>query len=514
MKRLISILIFIVLFLVIQPVHSQNWPKIYGGNFHSLFSELGETYDRGYIMTGYIYLPYGFCRFIYLIKTDINGNILWFKKIGDMTHQFGASNSEITNDQGLIISASTSKYSSGDFDPVFIKTNVCGEIEWCRVLTCPDQNYGTDVIQTGDGSYIGLLTYYGVDTNYSRISLVKMDQNGEPVWIQRLAQEDSLISNEEGRYLYLTSDSNYLISGSAFHPGYRPFWINTDTSGIQIWDLFWNSLVGEAHKVIEKDSGIFYSTSWGIDSNEIPSPILLKFDNSGNPIGSYNLLGDTIVEGSAVAINSLNDTTLLIGLDWKNVPFPVDQGFSEIIMTDTMGNIIKRKFLLSDYRSPGQIIIDSDNKILVSGFYMIEAYFNIYLWKMNADLEDDTLYTLPMTYDSLCPYQITSDTVDLDCELFVNIEDIPTKEEYESTIKISPNPATDWILLTFPDIIRDGPMDLVVYDLFGREVIRKDAVSANRMITLEISGLSSGLYVVVGKDRNGNILTGKFIIAR
>jgi hypothetical protein len=466
MKKLRSILIFIILILVIQSVHSQNWPKIYSGNFHSLISGLGETYDRGYMMTGYIYLPYGFCRFIYLIKTDINGNILWFKKIGDMTHQFGASNSEITKDHGLIISASTSKYSSGNFDPVFIKTNVCGEIEWCRVLTCPDQNYGTDVIQTGDGSYIGLLTYYGVDSTYSRISLVKMDQNGEPIWIQRLAQEDTLIYNEEGGYLYLTSECNYLVSGHAYHPGCHPFWIMTDTTGSQIWNLFWNSLVGEAHQLIEKDSGIFYSTSWGIGANGIQSPILLKFDSSGNRIEEHNLMGDTIVQGSAVPINSLNDSTLLIGLAWKKVPFPVDQGFSEIYMTDTLGGLIKRRVLYNEYATPRYIVVDSEDKILVSGYYDINGFWGIYLWKMNADLEDDTLYTQPITYDSLCPYQITSDTVDMDCELFVDIEDIPTKKAYESTVKISPNPATDWILLTFPDNIHDGKIDLAVYDLF------------------------------------------------
>jgi hypothetical protein len=132
--------------LMNQPIHSQNWPKIYSGNFHSLIRELEETYDQGYIITGYIQLPYGFSRYIYLIKTDINGNILWNKKFGDSIHKYYASNAEITIDNGLIISGATTKYSSGDFDPVFIKTDVYGEIEWCRVLKCPDVNYGTDVI--------------------------------------------------------------------------------------------------------------------------------------------------------------------------------------------------------------------------------------------------------------------------------------------------------------------------------------------------------------------------------
>lgn len=505
-------ILFTFVNLMDQPIHSQNWPKIYSGNFHSLISELEETNDQGYIITGYIQLPYGFSKYIYLIKTDINGNILWNKKFGDSIHKYYASNAEITIDNGLIISGATTKYSSGDFDPVFIKTDVCGEIEWCRVLKCPDVNYGTDVIQIEDGSYVGLLTYYGVDSTYARISLVKIDQNGEPIWIQRLAQEDSLIYNEEGNYLYLTSESNYLISGRAYHPGCHPFWILTDTSGTQIWDLFWNSLVGEAYKVIEKDSGIFYGTSWGIGSNGIQLPVLLKFDYLGNPVGEYYLMEDTIVGGGANSISSLNDTTLLIGLSWQNVPFPVDEGFSEIFMTDTSGILINRKFLLNDYRSPTQIKIDSDNKILVAGHYALDGPFDIYLWKMNAELEDDTLYTQPMTYDSLCPYQITSDTVDLECDIFVNIADIPTKEEYETSIKISPNPARNWIMLSLPDNVHDGIIDLAIYNLFGQEILMKEVTTINRTLTVNISSLSQGLYVAVFKDRQNRMLKGKFIV--
>jgi hypothetical protein len=491
---------------------AQNWPKIYGDSFNAYVNTLIENYDHGFLIGGSVLANPNTFRYAWIIKTDVNGNELWNKKFGNGVDQFySLSISQPLNNE-LILCGGTA-LEDNQLDPFFLKLDVCGEPEWCKLFLCEGYNSASGVISLNDG-YIGMLKYYGEDSSFARISLVKMDQYGEPIWIQRLAQDDSLINNEEGHYIYMTSDSNYLISGNAFHPGYRPFWILTDTSGTQIWDLFWNNLVGEAHQVIEKDSGIFYSTSWGIGSNGIQSPVLLKFNNSGNPIGSYYLMGDTIVEGSAVAINSLNETTLLIGLAWKIVPFPVDQGFSEIYLTDTLGNLIKRRVLLNEYQSPKRIFVDSDQKILVAGNYVVDGNWDIYLWKMNADLEDDSLYTQPMTYDSLCPYQITSDTVDLDCDLFVRIEDIPTKEEYESTIKMSPNPARDWIMLTFPDIIHDGKLDLAVYNLFGQEVLRKEATSANRMVTLDVSGLSSGLYVAVCIDQRKRVMKGKFLIAR
>jgi hypothetical protein len=150
----------------------------------------------------------------------------------------------------------------------------------------------------------------------------------------------------------------------------------------------------------------------------------------------------------------------------------------------------------------------------LAGFYFVDNNFDIYLWKMNADLEDDTLYTQPMVYDSLCPYQILSDTIDLDCDIFVNLEDIPTKEVYESTIKISPNPARDWALLTFPENFKNDHIYLTVYNTFGQEVIQKEVTITNNMYTLETSGLPSGLYITICRDKKKNTARGKFVVVR
>jgi hypothetical protein len=231
--KFIRIILLSTLLCLSIKSHSQLWPKIYGDDFHSLISNIEETYDSGFLITAYTYDATGWPEYDWIIKIDKNGGILWDKKFGDGNYSNGLLSSAITFDNGLILSGATSKY-SGNYDPSFIKMDACGEIEWCKVLTSPDQNYGTDGIQIGDGSYVGLLTYYGVDSTYARISLVKMDQSGEPIWIQRLAQQDTLIYNEEGDELIETQDSTYLISGSVYYPGMKPYWILTDSSGEQL----------------------------------------------------------------------------------------------------------------------------------------------------------------------------------------------------------------------------------------------------------------------------------------
>jgi hypothetical protein len=151
------------------------------------------------------------------------------------------------------------------------------------------------------------------------------------------------------------------------------------------------------------------------------------------------------------------------------------------------------------------------------GYYVIDNNWDIYLWKMNEDLEDDTLYTQPLTYDSLCPYEIQSDTIDLDCGLFVNINELPTKEEYESTIIIYPNPAREWAVLTLPDVVAEGAVEVVVYDIFGREVGKRgrgEFLPANRMLLLDVASYPAGMYVAVAMDKKGRRYTGKFVVVK
>jgi hypothetical protein len=104
--------------------------------------------------------------------------------------------------------------------------------------------------------------------------------------------------------------------------------------------------------------------------------------------------------------------------------------------------------------------------------------------------------------------------VDLNCSLFVNIDEIPTKEKYESTIKILPNPANEWITLSFPDILTNGKVELSIYDLLGRQVLSEKVYPENRLVSLNVSDLPSGIYLIETYDSRNQVMKGKFIIKR
>jgi len=112
----------------------QIWPKTYlPGDGTSPLSVTG-SYDKGYFIGGWFISSDGFPINGLLIKTDLNGEMLWYKTFGDYNDGTGVNDVKQTNDNGLIVSGVTKKTDSWG-DPFIMKLNKCGESEWCRIYS-------------------------------------------------------------------------------------------------------------------------------------------------------------------------------------------------------------------------------------------------------------------------------------------------------------------------------------------------------------------------------------------
>ena len=509
---------FRLLFIIINLLYlatfcsAQEWHRVYNYEYPVYVKNLQETYDKGYLLGGSHLLNVNTLHFGLIIKTDINGNKLWEKRYGDVVESTYFTHMEKTSDGGAIFSGATTE-NDVNYNPLFLKVNACFEIEWCKIILSPGYDDGSFVRVLPDGSYIGMMRYYDINGQETRISLVKFHVTGEPEWIQSLLQEDTTINNAEGYHLLVTSDTNFLVSGDDGGPS--PLFVLADSAGAQEWEMKWKEdqyIWGGGFCTVEKDPGIFYSAGTRFCGRSSPAPAIFKFNNAGHQLDDFCLLSDTIYYGWALPICVFNDSTLVVGIEWEN--FTYEEGFSEVFLIDTVGIIKNRRLLLDEQRSPDDIIITFDGKILVGGTYSTSSSFDIHLFKLNENLQDDSLYSFPLNYDTLCSYQIPSDTIDLDCGIFTRINEIPAKKDYDSRIIISPNPARDWIMMTLPDILSAGTVELEVYNIFGQPVMRKKVVPSDRMFSVDLSSLSSGLYNAVCRDRGNRIFRGKFLVAR
>jgi len=506
-------LFLICLFLSFLYICScQTWPKVYHYNYHVYLENVKEDYDKGYLICGNHLLNPSAHHYGLIMKTDLNGNKLWEKRYGDLEDRTYFTHMEKTSDGGAIFSGGTNEIDSW-YDSFFLKVDACYQIQWCKIIASPSYNYATYIRVLPDGTSIGMMRYYNYNGEEIRISLIKLDESGEPVWIQGLVQGDTTINNVEGYHLLVTSDSNFLVSGDTGGP--TPLFVFADSTGEQEWELKWKKeqyIWGISYSTVEKDSGIFYSAGTKSCGRSSPAPAIFKFNSDGEQLDDFCLLGDTIHYGWALPICTYNDSSFLVGIEWEDLTY--EEGFSEVFMIDSLGSIKNRKLLFNEKRTPDDIIKTSDDKILVGGHYVITDNWEIDLFKLNENLEDDTINPIVLNYDTLCTYQIPSDTLGLDCGIFVDIEDIPSRNAWESTIRIFPDPAGDRITLNFPEKIPDIANRVVVYDIFGREILKENPRPENNSLSLDISGLSPGLYFVVYTGSNKKILKGKFVVAR
>ncbi|MDD4603472.1 MAG: hypothetical protein PHF97_06660 [Bacteroidales bacterium] len=508
---------------------SQNWPKIFGTSSYTwLQGGLVESYDKGYIIAGQVdpgpMVPQ---MYAWLIKTDINGNKLWTKTVFSSSYQIAFGGLDKTPDGGFVLTGVTTMLDADYYDVVFIKFNACGEKEWCNIVSTPgNSDFGMKIKSIPDGS-ISLVKYFQ-DWITKRIWLFKLDDTGNILWEKLINESDSVIQNAEGRDILVTSTKDFLVTGDAYEgsPGHtyylRPLIIKTDSNGNDLWTLPFgttNGFRGMGSKFpSENQSGFFYTSSTHF-RDSVPfggPPCFLKISPNGQEAYYRDLILDSIIlgpgtiVGGASTLNLKNNDSLFISSVWRDRNNVQNIG---ILKSDTLGVVSKVKVLFQDvfYSSIGESLITFNDKLLASGNFNIpDSTMNIYLYKFNSNLEFDSIYSEPRIYDSLCPYPIISDTVNLDdCGIISSIHD-PLREPEFFNLKTYPNPADTKITIEIPQyLVRKSQGNgltsttiyhqwnsatLEIYDLFGKRVYSTEIQQKTEKLHIDITGWHSGMY--------------------
>ena len=151
------------------------WTKTYGGTNYDYGRSVQQTSDGGFIIAGDT-KSFGVGQFdFYLIRTDSNGDTLWTKTYVGTAFDQGYSVNQ-TSDNGFIIAGATD--SSNMFSYVYlIRTNPKGEILWTKTCGGIKEDWSFSCQQTTDGGFVVVGFTESFGSGGSDVYLIRLDKD-------------------------------------------------------------------------------------------------------------------------------------------------------------------------------------------------------------------------------------------------------------------------------------------------------------------------------------------------
>ncbi len=266
------------------------WNQTYGEPFPN--NEHGrcvrQTADGGYIITGnthhYSDNPADDYYNVLLIKTDANGNEVWYKTFGG-TYYDEAYCVEQTSDGGYIVVGYTQSYSAGwDSDVWLIKTDANGNEEWNKTYEGTGDEEGRRVLQHSDGGYI--IT----GSTSANVLLIKTDENGDEMWNK--TYEGTVTG--QGYWVEQTADGGYIITGET--DSYDVLLIKTNSTGDEEWSKIYEVQDEDTSWCVKQTADGGYIMA-GHTASDMPffdyDGWLMKTDENGNEVWNKTFEGES-----------------------------------------------------------------------------------------------------------------------------------------------------------------------------------------------------------------------------
>lgn len=252
--------------LNILPDGTINWQKSYGGTAGETATDIHQTTDGGYIVSGYTessdgnvtdhigYFDY------WILKLNPSGTISWKKSFGGTLGEF--LNDVIETPDGGFIGIGYAH--STDFDVTenfgqndywVVRLDASGNLLWQKSYGGSDDDIGMSVVNSQEGGF--LLGGYSrsedgdVESNHGNydVWLVKINDDGDITWERayggnNIEYHAGLIQNSDGDYMVCNSTvsaDNGNVSGNHYPNTTYDYWIFKIN---QDGNLFWQKCYG------------------------------------------------------------------------------------------------------------------------------------------------------------------------------------------------------------------------------------------------------------------------------
>ncbi|HLG33764.1 MAG TPA: T9SS type A sorting domain-containing protein [Bacteroidia bacterium] len=462
----------------INNVGDTLWTKIIGDTvlFRNSYG-IAQTSDSGFIVSAYNITSPNFTAFLYFIRTDASGNIVWTKNYGNINETNIISSIQETHD-GNFIAAGHSD--STQQRSLLLKLNQNGDTLWTRTYSGIAGSWFTDVKQAYDSNYI--VTGEVNDTlnnGRSYVSLMKVDQNGNLLWSKMFVVLRYPIANA----IELTSDGFVIAGQSTDYPtssNHFLFLLKTDLQGNPLWCKTFSNPIGESRPIsISKTlnggftlMGNYYDSAYATEK-----VLLIRTDSTADTLWTNSFTGKPASEGESVAATS-DGGNIFTGFTADTFSIGIDHYYFNldiyVVKTDSLG-----KSGCNEY--PPSVTV---------GTYSIQTA-NVLL-TTSSQLNQSSIGANIQSGGDVITFCISNGVDEIESSKF--------------GFEIFPNPTEG----KFTVVVGSGSINRIeIYNMLGEKIYEQKIVSEKTEINLSYQ--RAGIYFVSVRNEKNNLATRKLV---
>lgn len=289
LARLLAAGVFVLLMTSPRQLSAQGWDFYFGGNKEDLGHAIVQTSDLGYLLVGY---SESFANGqdqdfdVYVIKTDVDGRLVWERTYDPGLYEFGRSLLETDEGEYLVAGEVGFGTITGPYEGLLLKIDRNGEQIWQQTYTVEGVNSIriNDLVAAADGGYL-LVGYAEYEDAEDDMLLIKVDEAGEEEWHKIIGTGLGEQANA-GAAL----DDGFVIVGNVDNPVPPPAAFGTDLMLSRIdeqGDTIWTEVVSDVVNQVGADVLIDDNDQVVVVGDKGSDVSLWKFDLAGNPIDEH-----------------------------------------------------------------------------------------------------------------------------------------------------------------------------------------------------------------------------------
>ena len=269
---------------------NEVWNKTYDKMEEDILACVHETSDNGYILNGWTVSSNNQYRDSLVIRTDENGVEIWNNTYGGIYRDYSYSNIVETTDGGYLITGFSNSYGDFDGDLWVLKIDGSGHEVWNNTFGGARLDYGVDIINAHDNGYIILGNTYSYGEGESDCWIINIDDDGIEQWSKTFGGN----YYDSGRKILKTLDDGYIVVGTAskvIDADRDYFYLDFDIWVFKIdilGNFEWEATIGDrffeefpTSVKLSSDSGFLISGRKDHKSNGKVDALLIKIDDNG-----------------------------------------------------------------------------------------------------------------------------------------------------------------------------------------------------------------------------------------